>query len=97
LPGLLVTLQGGLQPGIRLGRIFHQVEQPIPVARRQADDFLPLDDFLRLFQRSLHQKLVDRGARQFGGTAQGFINLVGHASADAILLGNGGSHHHLLR
>src|SRR5450759_3840699 len=94
--GLLVELHGGLQLGVGLGRVFHQLEQPSPVAGRQADDLLPLDDHLGFLQRRLHQKLIDRRPSQFSRAAQRFIDLVGDASADAILLGSGGSHRLLL-
>ena len=55
-----------------------------------------LDHSLCLLQRRLHQKLIDRGTSQFCRTAKRFVDLVGDASTDAILLCNGRSHLHRL-
>ena len=71
-------------------------QRPLPRAGGQANDFLPLDDGMGLLQRRLHEKLIDRGARQLGGTTLRLIDLAGYASADTVLLGDGGSHHGLL-
>src|SRR3972149_3965392 len=62
--GLLVELHGGLQLDVGLGRVFHQLKQPIPVAGRQANDLLALDDHLGFPPRRLHQKLIDRRPSQ---------------------------------
>lgn len=45
-----------------------------------------LNDRVGLLQRGLDQELIDRGPGQLGRAAQGFIDLVGHAGADAVLL-----------